>query len=267
MKARDIMTTPVTTIRPETRLPEIASILLRQRISGVPVIEHGRVVGIVSEGDLVRRHEIGTERKRFEGSWWMHILHGNPGPGAYVKSRARRAAEIMTQPAVCVQGDLPAAAIAALFEKHRIKRVPVLVEGRLAGIVTRADLVRALAATLPADREERAQSDEAIRNRLLRELSSHTWWHPASHVIVRDGVVRYEGLYDGDAAKAASHVAAENVPGVKRVEDELDGTGRLLLRYSGTENLARVMIEGRDQREIETLANGLAAVIESELGA
>jgi CBS domain-containing protein len=219
VKAKDIMTTPVTTIRPDTRVPEIASILLRQRISGVPVVERGRVVGMVSEGDLVRRHEIGTERKRFEGSWWTQILHGNPGPGAYVKSRARRAADIMTRPAVCVADDLPAAAIAALFEKHRIKRVPVLVEGKLAGIVTRADLVRALAATLPADREERAQSDEAIRKQLLGELSSQTWWHPASHVIVRDGVVRYEGLYDGDEARAAAHIAAENVPGVKRIVD------------------------------------------------
>ena len=219
MKARDIMTTPVTTIRPETRLPEIASLLLRQRISGVPVVEHGRVVGMVSEGDLVRRHEIGTERKRFEGSWWMHFLRRNPGPGAYVKSRGRRAADIMTHPPICAADSLPAAAIASLFEKHRIKRVPVLADGTLAGIVTRADLVRALAATLPPNPQERAQSDEAIRKQLLAELSSQTWWHPASYVMVRDGVVRYEGLYDGDAGKSASHIAAENVPGVRRIED------------------------------------------------
>jgi CBS domain-containing protein len=219
MKAKDIMTTPVATIRPETRVSEIASLLLKQRISGLPVVDEERVVGMVSEGDLMRRHEIGTDRTRFEGSLWARLLEGNSGSAHYVKSRAVRAADIMTQPAICIAHDAPAAHIATLFEKHRIKRVPVLVEDRLVGIVTRADLVRALAARVRTGRPVRTPSDNAIRAELVKELSSQTWWHGATHVIVTDGVVRYEGLYDGEEAKAAARVAAENVPGVRRVED------------------------------------------------
>jgi len=219
VKAKDIMTTPVATIRPETRVREIATLLLQQRISGLPVVDHGRVVGMVSEGDLVRRYEIGTERRRSEGSLWTNLLKGNPGPAAYVKSRADRAADIMTQPAICIPHDVPAAEIAARFEKHRIKRLPVLLHDRLVGIVTRADLVRALAERSRTKRHVHARSDDAIRAQLLEELSSQTWWHPQAHVFVTDGVVRYEGLYDNGSDKAASRIAAENVPGVRRVED------------------------------------------------
>ncbi|MEO5694745.1 MAG: CBS domain-containing protein [Usitatibacter sp.] len=220
MEAKDIMTTQVATIRPETRVHEIASLLLQRRVSGLPVVDQGRVVGMVSEGDLLRRHEIGTERKSFEGSWWMHFLKGDPGPADYVKSHASRAADIMTQPVVCIPHDLPAARIAALFEKHHIKRVPVLVDERLVGIVTRADLVRALAATVRDDLQPRAQSDDAIRAQLLEELSSQAWWHTASNVLVKDGVVLYQGIYEDDQDKAAARIAAENVAGVRRIDDQ-----------------------------------------------
>jgi CBS domain-containing protein len=227
MNAKDIMTTQVATIRPETRIAEIASLLLQRRISGLPVVDDGRVVGMVSEGDLLRRYEIGTERKRVDGSWWMHFLKGDPGPADYVKSHAVRAADIMTHPAICITHDLPAARIAALFEKRRIKRVPVLVDDRLAGIVTRADLVRALAARIRARRQMHAQSDDAIRAQLLEELSSQAWWRAASNVTVTDGVVRYEGVYENDQDKAAARVAAENIPGVRRIEDHRISTAQL----------------------------------------
>jgi CBS domain-containing protein len=219
MKAKDIMTARVATIRPETRVAEIASLLLRRRISGVPVVEDHRVVGIVSEGDLLRRYEIGTDRKRNRDSWWMRVLGGDPAAAEYVKSHACRAADIMTQPPVCIAHDLPAARIAALFEKHRIKRVPVLVDDRLAGIVTRADLVRALAERSRAGRQARIQSDEAIRAQLLKELSSQPWWPAASSVTVTGGMVRYEGVYEKEDDRTASRIAAENIPGVRGVED------------------------------------------------
>lgn len=220
MKAKDIMTTQVATIRPDTRIPEIAALLLQRRISGVPVVDRGQVVGMVSEGDLMRRHEIGTERRPSEGSWWMHFLKGDPGPADYVKSHAGRAVDIMTQPVVCIPHDLPAVRIAALFEKNQIKRVPVLMDDRLVGIVTRADLVRALAARVSDAPQARTQSDEAIRAELLEELSSQAWWHTASNVLVTDGVVCFQGIYENNQDKAAARIAAENIAGVRRIEDQ-----------------------------------------------
>ena len=113
----------------------------------------------------------------------------------------------MTQPPVCIAHDLPAARIAALFEKHRIKRAPVLVDERLVGIVTRADLVRALAEKSRAGRQLRAQSDAAIRSQLVEELSSQAWWHATSNVTVTGGVVRYDGIYEGEQDRIAARIA------------------------------------------------------------
>src|SRR6186713_3349230 len=107
MKAKDIMTTRVITIAPETTIREIATILLERRISGLPVIEDGRVIGVVSEGDLLRRHEIGTDRKRPQGSWWMRFFRGEPGPAEYVKSHAVHAADVMTREVISVSEEEP----------------------------------------------------------------------------------------------------------------------------------------------------------------
>jgi CBS domain-containing protein len=219
LKAKDIMTTQVIAIEPETRVPEIAALLLERRISGLPVVERGRVVGMVSEGDLLRRYEIGTDRKRYEGSWWMHFFKRDPGPAEYVKSHAGRAADIMTSPVVCISEDLPVAKIAGIFEKRRIKRVPVVQGDRLVGIVSRANLVQALAVKTRTVTGPRAQTDDAIRARLLTELSAQAWWHATSNVIVTDGVVHYWGVYEKADEKEAARVAAENVPGVRRIDD------------------------------------------------
>jgi len=219
MKARDIMTTPAITIRPETRVPEIAALLLQRRISGVPVVEHGIVVGVVSEADLLRRHEIGTERKHSRGSWWMRLLAGDTGAAEYVKWHAGRAVDIMTHPPVCIADDLAAASIAEIFDKRGIKRLPVLRDGRLVGIVTRADLVRVLADRAKAAKGVRTQSDQAIRRRLVTELSSQPWWRDATNVTVAHGVVHYWGVYENEQDRIAARIAAENVPGVKRIDD------------------------------------------------
>jgi CBS domain-containing protein len=219
VNARDIMTTRVITIEPDTGVREIASLLLERRISGLPVVDNGRVVGMVSEGDLLRRFEIGTERKRFEGSWWMHLFSSDPGPAEYVKSHAARAADIMTRPVISVGEELPAVKIAAIFEKRRIKRVPVMRGDWLDGIVTRANLVQALAVKTRAAKGPRAQSDDTIRARLLEELSTQAWWHATSNVIVADGVVHYWGIYETADDREAARVAAENVAGVRGVDD------------------------------------------------
>jgi CBS domain-containing protein len=220
MKARDIMTAPVITIGPETQVREIVRLLFEKRISGVPVVEDGRVVGLVSEGDLLRRQEIGTDGNPADGSWWARLIKDDPAPAAYVKSHARRARDIMTRDVVSVVEDTSIAEIASLFETRRIKRVPVLRDKELVGIVSRADLIQALAARTKSVRVLRAQTDSAIRKRLLSELAHQSWWHrDSSNVIVTDGVVHYWGLLDSEDERQAARVAAENVPGVRKIED------------------------------------------------
>jgi len=217
MNARDIMTTAVFTVTPDTTIREIADLLVARRISGVPVVNGERLVGIVSEGDLLRRHEIGTDRRSRPRSWWMRFFQGAADPAEYVRSHAMRAADVMTTDVVSVTEDTPAARIAGLFEKHRIKRVPVLWGQHLVGIVTRANLVQALARTRKP--ENTSQSDSTIRLQLLRELGTHDWWPAASTADVEKGIVHFRGLYESEDAKRAARVAAENVPGVRGVVD------------------------------------------------
>jgi CBS domain-containing protein len=218
LKAKDIMTTRVLTVAPGTTIREIATLLFEQRISGLPVVENERVVGIVSEGDLLRRHEIDTERKR-PGKWWLRFLQGEPGPTDYVMSHATHAADVMTREVISVSEEVDVARIAILFGQRRIKRVPVLRGERLVGIVTRANLVQALAANMKGTKGQRALSDSAIRSRLLTELGAQSWWRAASNVTVNDGVVHYWGVCENDEEKRAARVAAENVPGVRRIDD------------------------------------------------
>jgi CBS domain-containing protein len=220
MKARDIMTAPVITINPGTPVREIAALLLERRISGVPVVEDGRVVGLVSEGDLIRRQEIGTDRGAAEASWWDRLIKGDPAPAAYVKSHARRAKDIMTRDVVSVVEDTPIAEIASLFGTRKIKRVLVLRYRRLVGIVSRANFVQALAVKTKRVVAHRARADDGIRVRLLSELAHQSWWRrQPSNVIVTDGVVHYWGLLGSEDDRQAARVAAENVPGVRKVED------------------------------------------------
>jgi CBS domain-containing protein len=220
MKAKDIMTTPVITISPGTPVREIAALLLERRISGVPVVEKGRVVGLVSEGDLLRRHEIGTDRSVAEASWWARLTKGDPAPAAYAKSHAGRAKDIMTRDVVSVVENTPITEIASLFETRGIRRVPVLRRKELVGIVSRANLVQALAAKAKGAKARSAPTDDAIRGRLLSELARQPWWRRrSSNVIVTDGVVHYWGLLESEDERQAARVAAENVPGVRKIED------------------------------------------------
>lgn len=220
MNAKDVMTTPVVTVTPDTTVREIAALLLERRISAVPVVADGRLVGLVSEGDLLRRHEIGTDRKRPARSWWLALIDGPGASAEYVKSHGTHARDIMTRDPITVAEDTPIAAIATVLETHRIKRVPVLRGAELVGIVSRANLIQALAARGPQEAAARAGDDDAIRRQLLAELEHQSWWQTGlSNVIVTDGVVHYWGLFDSEAQRAAARVAAENVPGVHRVED------------------------------------------------
>ena len=226
MKARDIMTSPVIAVEPDTSVKEIAALLFERRISAVPVLEQGRLVGLVSEADLLHRQEIGTDQVPVPGSWWLRLFSAERSPEEYVKSHARRARDIMTREVATVTPDTPVAQIATLLETRRIKRVPVMDAGRVAGIVSRSNLVQALAVQ-PVPEAASPQGDDAIRASLLAELERQPWWRRqvASNVVVTDGVVHYWGTLDAEEQREAARIAAENVPGVRRVQDH-----RLLLR-------------------------------------
>jgi len=220
MRAADIMSAPVISVGPDTSVKEIAALLFEKRISAVPVLEEGRLIGLVSEGDLLRRKEIGTDRAARGGSWWLRMFNVDPTPAEYVKSHARRAQDVMTRDVVTVAPETPAAEIATLLESRSIKRVPVVRDGQLVGIVSRANLVQALAAMPPAALRVTPPADEAIRGRLLAELQRQSWWREmASNVIVTDGIVHYFGTIQSEDQRDAARVAAENISGVRGVED------------------------------------------------
>lgn len=218
MLAKDVMTTPVMTVRPETGVREVAALLLECGISAVPVVdEAGRVLGIVSEGDLINRADAGT---RHRGSWWLEMVKSEEERSRdYLRSHGRRAEDVMTRDVISVSEDTPISEIAALLEKHRVKRVPVLSGGRLAGIVSRANLLQALAAAAPAP--ALGADDREIRARLLGALKEAGLPMHQVNVTVRDGAVRLWGWVDAKVQRQAARAAVESAPGVRRFEDHL----------------------------------------------
>jgi CBS domain-containing protein len=195
-------------------------IMLQHRISGLPVIDkEGRLVGMVSEGDFLRRAETGTQRRR---PHWLEFLLG-PGRLAdeYTRSHGRKIQDIMTPDPVTVTGDTSLEEVVRTMEKRRIKRLPVVHDNAVVGIVTRANLVHALAG-VARELMPTTTSDEAIRKRLLTELAKEAWAPVALiDVIVRDGVVELWGTITEERQRAALIAAAENVRGVKAVHDHL----------------------------------------------
>ncbi len=219
MLARDVMTRNVVTVEPDTPVTEIARLLLEKRISGVPVVERdGRLVGIVSEGDLMRRVEEGRARS---GSWWLAML-GIPEERAieYVRTHGRRARDVMTRHLVTVTPDTPIGKVARLLEEKHIKRMPVVENDRLVGIISRADLLRAIASRKEAP--PAGADDSALRERLMKELEAAGLdYHPYVNIVVSDGIVHLWGLVSTKAEAEALRVAAESVEGVRGVDSHL----------------------------------------------
>ena len=219
MQAIDIMTPKVVSVGPDAEVRDIAQLLLKHRISAVPVVddEH-RVVGIVSEGDLMRRVKDDSEHGH---SWRLTLFSGGKDAGDYVKSHGRKAHEVMTPNPLTVEENTPLHTIARLLEKHHIKRVPVVREGRLVGIVSRANLLQGIANAVVASTQS-PTDDRQIREAILNEVEHHTGVQTAGiSVIVDGGVVAVWGLVESLEQKQAVTVAAENVPGVTRVENHL----------------------------------------------
>lgn len=220
MLAKDVMTREVTTVTPETGVAEIARTLLKRHISAVPVLDgKGKLCGIVSEGDLMRRVESGTERRR---SWWLELLSENRDLAHdYVKSHGQAAKDVMTHDVVTIGEDTGLAEIAGLLERKHIKRVPVMRGGKLVGIVSRANLLQALAAAGPR-KAPVAPDDRVLREAVLKSFKSQPWTPDLTvNVTVEKGEVSLYGLVASDDERQALRVAAEEIAGVGKVRDHL----------------------------------------------
>jgi CBS-domain-containing membrane protein len=220
MKARDVMVSPVITTKPSASVKEVAQTLLSNRISALPVLDDaGKLVGIVSEGDLMRRADLGTERHR---SWWLATLFAEEEALAseYVKQHSKNVSDVMTKRVVTAGPDVSLNEIAALLERHSIKRVPIVDNGKLVGVVSRANLIQALAGD--RKRPDAAVPDAALRDKLMAHLKAQPWAHTSLlNVTVNDGVVDIWGITRSEAEKKALRVAAETTPGVRSVNDNI----------------------------------------------
>jgi len=220
MKAQDVMTRDVITIDPDSTVLQAARLMLQHHVSGLPVVDgNGNLVGVLSEGDFLRRRETKTERRR---SRWLEFLMG-PGRMAaeYSHSHGSKVSEVMSTDVQSVEQDTALEDIVELMERKRIKRVPVLCGGQLVGIVTRSNLMHAMV-SLARMAQPASKDDAAIREKLLAEMQ-HEKWAPLATVdiVVHEGMVELWGVIVDERQRTALKVAAENIPGVKAVIDHL----------------------------------------------
>jgi CBS-domain-containing membrane protein len=220
MKARDVMVRDVITIGPRDSVAHAANLIAQNDVSALPVIDdHGRLVGIISEGDLMNREEIGTE---IHHPWWIEaVTPGATLAAEFAKSHGKRVEEVMSENVITATEDTSLADIAALLERNRIKRVPILRDGELVGIVSRSNLVQALASNGVASTAS-LDTNRVIREELLSRLEQPRWTDFGSrNIIVSDGKVHLWGLVGSPAERTALIALAEDVPGVTEVIDEM----------------------------------------------
>lgn len=219
MRAHQIMTKDVVTVTPHTSIEDAAKIMLQTHISGLPVLDDaGKLVGIVSESDFLRRSEIGTGRKR---PAWLQFLVG-PGRAAtdFVHERGRKVEDVMTEDPITVDEETPLEDLVRLMEKNGIKRLPVMSGNKIKGIVTRSNLLQAVA-SIAHEIPDPTADDDHIRNRITRTVNATDWRPIGFEVTVRKGVVHLHGMITTDKARQATIVAAQNTAGVKEVHDHL----------------------------------------------
>ena len=220
MKVRDIMSTRVISIAPDANVLEAVRLMLQNHISGLPVIDtSGMLVGVVTEGDFLRRAETGTEHKRPR---WLEFLMGPRRlADEYVHTHARKVEDVMTREPITITEDAALDEVVRIMERRRIKRLPVVRGTQVVGIVSRANLLHALA-SLGAAASPPAKTDVAIREQLLAEFDRQTWAPVALiDVMVKDGAVELWGTITEEAQGDALKVCAENIPGVKSVVSHL----------------------------------------------
>ncbi len=219
MNAADVMSKTPLAIRGDAPLAQALRLMLDNHVSGLPVIdEASRPVGILTEGDLLRRAELGTAGAK-PGFLRMFFTPDRLA-GDYVLTHGRRISELMTTPVVSVEETTPLDEVAVLMRKHRVRRLPVTRNGALVGIVSRADMIRALFNNL--EKPAGDLGDDAIRERIEAEFDSQPLLLRRSvSVSVTGGAVDLDGVVFDMRQRDAAQVVAENVPGVKSVENRI----------------------------------------------
>jgi CBS domain-containing protein len=219
MRAHQIMTRDVITVTPHTSIMDAANIMLRCHLSGLPVMDDdGTLKGIVSEGDFLRRSEIGTGQRR---PAWLEFFAG-PGRAAidFAHERGRHVEDVMTRDPITVDEQAPLDELVRIMEKKGIKRLPVMSGKSLVGIVTRANILQAVA-SLAKEIPDPTADDEHIRDRIMRQIEETDWRPAGFQVTARNGIVHLHGLIFDENVRKATLVLAENTAGVKEVHDHL----------------------------------------------
>jgi CBS domain-containing protein len=223
MLARDLMKSPARVIAESADLHEALDLMIQNHLSGLPVVNaQGVVTGMLTEGDLLRRGELGTASK---SSLWRDLLSGAGSSAAtYVRQNSRTVGDVMTHSAICIEDTRPSSEIVALMERHHIKRIPVLRDGLVVGIVSRADLLEALYKALP--KPDAPRSDVQIEADIQHELKAQRW-APTSFITVsvREGIAYLEGSLTDERQREALRICCEKVPGVRAVRDHLAWVG------------------------------------------
>lgn len=220
MNAGDIMTLGAATVRPDTPILAAAQLMLQHGISGLPVVDAGgRLVGMVTERDLLRRAETGTEQSR--PRWLAFLMDPAAQAEDYIHSHGRKVSDVMTHDPESVAPETPLPEVVARMEARGFRRLPVVRDGKVVGIVSRVNFLRVLARRLEDDAESPAD-DLAIRRRILDEIGKQNWVAKSSvDVVVKGGKVELDGLVGDERVRDALRIAAENVPGVREVVDRI----------------------------------------------
>ncbi len=218
MRAHQIMSRQVITIGPEASVADAINTMLAHHVSGLPVVDaEGKLVGILSEGDFIRRAEIGTEQK--PGRWLSLLAGADRLALDFVREHGRKVHQIMTPAPVTIREDTSLEEIARIMESRKLKRLPVIRDDRVVGIVTRSDFLPAIAHL--SQNKSDAEGDETIRSAVVTAMAKAPWGPRGFNVSVSDGVVTLRGVVKSDNARKAAIVTAENVAGVKKVDDHL----------------------------------------------
>ncbi|CAN7662437.1 CBS domain-containing protein [Trinickia sp. LjRoot230] len=221
MRASDVMTSNVISVTPDMTVRDVAKIFVDNGISGAPVLDpDGHIAGMISEGDLLRRTEIGTDERTRTS--WLDVWSASHEARDYIKTHAVKVRDVMTTDVVSVRPETPLGEVAGILETRRIKRVPVTNAGQLVGIVSRANLVQALASRPDEPASDVTLSDADIRATLMGEMAGRKWSFAGRNIVVTDGVVHLWGAFRSMEAVEAVRVAAQGIPGVKRVEDHTE---------------------------------------------
>jgi CBS-domain-containing membrane protein len=222
MNVADVMTRGVISLAPEDSMRTAAQMMLQYDLSGFPVVDKGKLVGIVTEGDFLRRAEIGTERQR--PRWIEFLTDSGQLADEYAHAHGRTVGDVMTRNVITIGPDAPISDAIQLMEQHRIKRLPVVRGGAIVGILSRANLLHTFVAAVAASptTEQILSDDAAIHKQLTAEFNRHPWARSGSiNATVEHGVVNLRGVVNDERQHAALRIAAENIPGVKEVRNEL----------------------------------------------